>query len=84
MAAYHVDISSSAFGIQEENHFPQSVHDMFPGIAEVRRGYMYGSDRPGLGLDVNEELAAKNPIGPILNGGAYPTDRKIDGMVVKP
>jgi mannonate dehydratase len=45
---------------------------------------MYGSDRPGLGLDVNEELAAKNPIGTILRGGAYPTDRKIDGMVVKP
>jgi len=84
MAAYHVDISSSAFGIQEENHFPQSVHDMFPGIAEIRKGYLYGSDRPGLGLDVNEELAAKNPIGPIPNGGAYPTDRKIDGTVVKP
>src|SRR5262249_47987346 len=27
LAAYHVDISSTAFGIQEENNFPASVHD---------------------------------------------------------
>ena len=29
-------------------------------------------------------LAAKNPLGPIKGGGAYPTDRTIDGTVVKP
>ncbi|MCC6392155.1 MAG: starvation-sensing protein RspA, partial [Bryobacterales bacterium] len=28
LAAYHVDISSTAFGIQEENHFPPIVHEM--------------------------------------------------------
>ncbi len=84
IASYHVDISSSAFGIQEENHFPPLVHEMFPGMGEIRKGYLYGSGRPGLGLDINEELAAKNPMGPIRNGGAYNTDRTIDGRVVKP
>jgi mannonate dehydratase len=84
IAGYHVDISSSAFGIQEENHFPPIVHEMFPGMGEIRRGYLYGSGKPGLGLDINEELAAKNPLGPIKGGGAYPTDRTIDGTVVKP
>jgi mannonate dehydratase len=84
LAAYHVDISSSAFGIQEENHFPTIVHEMFPGIAEIRKGYLYGSGKPGLGVDINEELASKHPLGPIPNGGAYPTDRTIDGTVVKP
>jgi mannonate dehydratase len=57
---------------------------MFPGMGEIRRGYLYGSDRPGLGLDINEELAAKDPLGPIKGGAAYPTDRTIDGTVVKP
>jgi mannonate dehydratase len=85
MAGYHIDISSTAFGIQEENHFPPIVHEMFPGMGEIRKGYLYGSDRPGLGLDINEELMAKNPMGPIpAYGGAYKTDRSIDGTVVKP
>ena len=84
LASYHVDISSSAFGIQEENHFPAIVHEMFPGMGEIRKGYLYGSGKPGLGVDINEELAARNPLGPIPDGGAYPTDRTIDGTVVKP
>ncbi len=84
MASYHVDLASTAFGIQEENHFPPVVHEMFPGIGEIRRGYLYDSGKPGLGIDINEELAAKYPLGPIKGGGAYPTDRKIDGTVVKP
>jgi mannonate dehydratase len=84
MASYHIDLSSSAFGIQEENHFPSVVHDLFPGMGEIRKGYLYGSDKPGLGLDINEELAAKFPLGEIRGGGAYKTDRAIDGTVVKP
>lgn len=84
LAAYHVDISSSAFGIQEENHFPPQVHEMMPGTPEIRKGYMYGSGRPGLGIDINEEMAAKFPITEARNGGAYGTDRTIDGTVVIP
>lgn len=84
MAAYHIDISTPAFGIQEENHFPPSVREMFPGMGEIRKGYLYGSGRPGLGLDLDETVAAKYPMGEIRNGGAYPTDRMLDGTVVKP
>ena len=84
IAAYHVDISSSAFGIQEENHFPAVVHDILPGTAQIRKGYMYGSDKPGLGIDINEQLAAKYPIGETRQGGPYRTDRGLDGSVVRP
>jgi mannonate dehydratase len=84
MASYHVDLSSTAFGIQEENHFPPLVHEMFPGMGEIRKGYLYDSGKPGLGLDIDEQLAAKYPLGPIRDGGAYKTDRTIDGTVVKP
>ncbi len=85
IASYHVDISSSAFGIQEENHFPPVVHEMFPGIGEIRKGYLYGSGKPGLGVDIDEQFAAKNPLGPLpSDGGAYATGRTIDGTVIKP
>jgi mannonate dehydratase len=84
LAAYHVDISSTAFGIQEENAFPESVHEMMPGAAQIRKGYLYDSGKPGLGIDLREEIAAKYPLGEIKGGGIYPTDRAMDGSVVKP
>lgn len=84
MAAFHIDISSPAFGIQEENAFPEVAREMLPGTAEIRKGYLYGGERPGIGVDLNEELAAKHPLRPIANGGIYGTDRTLDGAVVKP
>jgi mannonate dehydratase len=84
LSAYHVCLSSSAFGVQEENHFPPQAIEMLPGTPEIRKGYMYGNHKPGLGIDINEELAAKNPIGEPRNGGAYGTDRSLDGTVITP
>jgi mannonate dehydratase len=84
IAAYHVDISTPAFGVQEENHFPEVVHEVLPGTARIRKGYMYGSDKPGLGIDINEQLAAKYPISEPRQGGPYRTDRALDGSVVRP
>jgi mannonate dehydratase len=84
IAAWHVDISSPAFGIQEENHFPDVVREVLPGTAEIRKGYMYGSEKPGLGIDINEQLAAKYPIGEARLGGPYRTDRALDGSIVRP
>jgi mannonate dehydratase len=84
LASYHIDIASSAFGIQEENHFSQIVHDLFPGMAQIRKGYLYDSGKPGLGLEIDEKIAAKYPLGEIRGGGAYKTDRTIDGKVIAP
>jgi mannonate dehydratase len=84
LAAYHVDISSTAFGIQEENHFPPLVHELLPGCAEIRKGYLYGNGKPGLGIDIDEKLAARYPLGNTPNGAAWPLDRTLDGAVVKP
>jgi mannonate dehydratase len=84
LAAYHVDISSPAFGIQEENAFPAAAREMLPGCAEIRGGYLYGSGKPGLGIDIDEKLAAKHPLQPITDGSPYPLDRTMDGALVKP
>ena len=60
-ANLHLDLWAPNFGIQEWCRFSEVVYETFPGTPEVRGGYMYPNDKPGLGIDVNEELAAKYP-----------------------
>ncbi len=84
LAAYHVDLTIPSFGIQEENHFPAYVHEMLPGTAELRGGYLYGNDEPGLGIDIKEDLALKYPPIAVKPGDSWTTVRKIDGSLVNP
>lgn len=58
-ANLHLDLSSPNFGIQEWAGFSEIEQEIFPGCPELRGGYAYVSDRPGLGVDIDEELAAK-------------------------
>ena len=60
-ANLHLDLWAPNFGIQEWCRFSEHVYEVFPGTPEVRGGYMYPNGKPGLGIDVNEELAAKYP-----------------------
>jgi len=60
-ANLHLDLWAPNFGIQEWCRFDGLVYDMFPGLPEVRDGYMYPSDKPGLGIDFDEALAARYP-----------------------
>jgi mannonate dehydratase len=60
-ANLHLDLWAPNFGIQEWCRFPEHVYEVFPGTPEVRNGYMYPNDKPGLGIDVVETLAAKFP-----------------------
>lgn len=83
LASYHVDLATPSFGIQEENHFSELVHEMMPGTAQLKGGYLYGSDRPGLGIDLDESIAAKYPMVPPRGGGGM-GQRTLDGSLVKP
>jgi mannonate dehydratase len=60
-ANLHLDLWAPNFGVQEWCRFPEHVYEIFPGLPEVRNGYMYPNDQPGLGIDINEELAAQHP-----------------------
>jgi mannonate dehydratase len=60
-ANLHLDLWAPNFGVQEWCRFNELCYEMFPGLPEVRNGYMYPNDKPGLGIDINEELAAKYP-----------------------
>ena len=84
LIAYHVDLTIPSFGIQEENDFPEEVHEMMPGAARIRVGYLYGSDKPGLGIDLDEKIAAKYPLADDYHSADWTTVRGMDGSVVKP
>jgi mannonate dehydratase len=76
-AALHFDLSVHNFGIQE--HMPHAaISDrVFPHAYAYQDGYMHPGDAPGLGVDIDEALAATFPYEP-----AYlPVNRKVDGTL---
>ena len=84
-ANVHLDLAIPNFGVQEARAFSQAEQDVFPGCPELKDGYYWISDRPGLGIDLDEKLAAKFPVGdepPFdLNWGNL---RRLDGGSTKP
>ncbi|MCB9383172.1 MAG: hypothetical protein H6509_01050 [Bryobacterales bacterium] len=84
LIAYHVDMSISSFGIQEENDFSEQVREMMPGAGELRGGYLYGSGKPGLGIDLDERIAAKYPLTDDFHNADWTTVRGMDGSLVRP
>jgi mannonate dehydratase len=83
-ANLQLDLSSPNFGIQEASLFGERTKEVFPGCPEVRDGAMWSNERPGLGIDVDEALAAKYPFPEHPINGAWPEVRRRDGTVQKP
>ena len=79
-----IDLNVWNFGIQEYAIFKDRTKEVFPGCPEVHDGHMWGNDKPGLGIDLNEELAAKYPFKEREFGGAWDPPRRADGTMVKP
>ncbi|MGH3879315.1 MAG: enolase C-terminal domain-like protein [Actinophytocola sp.] len=56
-----LDVTTSAFGIQEAHLFNAATRSVFPGCPVPRHGYLYPSPSPGWGVDLDEKEAAKYP-----------------------
>jgi len=78
----HLDLATYNFGIQEQNVFSEATREVFPGAPEIRGGYMYSNDKPGLGIDIDEAAAARFPYKGA--GGSRGNDRRLDGTIVRP
>ena len=63
-ANVHLDVSVPNFGIQEFSGFDAVLEEVFPGCPQVQAGSLYPNDGAGLGIDIDETLAAKYPIHP--------------------
>ncbi len=61
-ANVHLDVALPNFGIQEFTGIPDVLREVFPGAPEQEGGYLYPGDAPGLGVDIDEELAGRYPI----------------------
>jgi galactonate dehydratase len=72
LASLHVDATTPACTIQEYNPRPEQwIKDLFYGGAVVvKDGFAELPDRPGLGVDLDEKVAAAHPYKPV-NRPAY-------------
>ena len=76
-AALHFDLSVHNFGIQEYMPHSAETDKVFPHSYRFESGLMHPGEAPGLGVDIDESLAAKYPYQP-----AYlPVNRKLDGTM---
>ena len=76
-AALHFGIAIHNFGIQEHMHHTALADEVFPHAYTFNAGYMYPGDAPGLGVDIDEALAAKYP----YQRAYLPIARKLDGTL---
>ena len=76
-AALHFDIVINNFGVQEYMRHTRETDEVFPHAYAFHAGYLYPGDKPGLGVDYDENLAAKFP----YERAYLPVNRKLDGTM---
>jgi mannonate dehydratase len=76
-AALHFDLSVHNFGIQEYMRHTDETDKVFPHSYSFASGFMHPGDAPGLGVDIDEALAAKYP----YQRAYLPVNRKLDGTM---
>jgi mannonate dehydratase len=76
-AALHLGLAIHNFGIQEHMHHSKLTDEVFPHHYTFNAGYMHPGNAPGLGVDIDEKLAAKYP----YQRAYLPIARKLDGTL---
>jgi len=76
-AALHLGTAIHNFGIQELMPHSDETDAVFPHHYSFKDGMMYPGDAPGLGVDLDEALAAKYP----YQRAYLPINRKLDGTL---
>ncbi|MDI6102078.1 D-galactonate dehydratase family protein [Actinoplanes sp. NEAU-A12] len=76
-AALHVDLAIPNFGLQEYMRHTPATDAVFPHGYHFADGYLHPSEEPGLGVDIDEELAARYPYRP----ASLPVNRLEDGTM---
>ena len=76
-AALHLGLAIHNFGIQEHMRHTTLTDEVFPHAYRFDAGYMHPGDAPGLGVEIDEALAAKYP----YQRAYLPIARKLDGTL---
>jgi mannonate dehydratase len=83
MANVTLDLVSYNFGIQEYTPFNQRTQAIFQGCPQWRDGYLWVSEKPGWGIEIDEKEAAKAPFTASPLNGGWGEIRLPDGTVIK-
>jgi len=76
-AALHFGTAIHNFGIQEHMPHSDETDAVFPHHYTFKDGMMFPGDAPGLGVDLDEGLAARYP----YQRAYLPINRKLDGTI---
>ncbi|GGM05082.1 D-mannonate dehydratase ManD [Dactylosporangium sucinum] len=76
-AALHLDLAIPNFGLQEYMRHTPETDAVFPHGYHYDGGYLHPAETPGLGVDIDEDLAARYPYRP----AQLPVNRLEDGTV---
>jgi len=76
-AALHFDLSVHNFGIQEYMRHSEDTDKVFPHAYRFADGMLHPGEAPGLGVDIDEKLAAQYP----YDRAYLPVSRLQDGTV---
>jgi mannonate dehydratase len=76
-AALHFDLSVHNFGIQEYMPHTDETNKVFPHSYSFENGMMHPGNAPGVGVEIDEALAAKYP----YQRAYLPVNRKLDGTM---
>jgi mannonate dehydratase len=75
--ALHFDLSVHNFGVQEYMRHTDETDHVFPDAYTFGSGAKHAGDAPGLGVDIDEALAAKYPYDPAYLPVNRLTDRTV-------
>jgi mannonate dehydratase len=76
-AALHFDLSIPNFGVQEYMRHTPETDAVFPHAYTFSDGMLHPGEAPGLGVDIDEDLAAKYP----YQRAYLPIARRLDGAM---
>jgi mannonate dehydratase len=76
-AAIHFNMAINNFGIQEYMPHQEIVNEVFQVNYKFHKGFLSVDDTPGIGVDLDEEKAAKYP----YSMACLPVNRKADGTM---
>ncbi len=76
-AALHFDLAIPNFGLQEYMRHTPQTDAVFPHAYRFKEGFLHPGDQPGLGVDINETLAAQYP----YQRAYLPVNRLEDGTM---
>ncbi len=79
----HLDLVSHNFGIQEYTPFTPRTQEVFKDCPQMKDGYLWVSEKPGWGMEIDEVAAAKYPFSNTGLNGGWGELRTLDGTVIK-